>query len=182
MNYPIAGSIPARCIVTSSFPEVSLWNCVANVTSSVTFGQRQNSLRAPDRLTVVWIISTLTGRSPRYHPNETDPGNSAGRSHLISNDTPWTLILSAQKNEQRELSQQALSDFAMRIGRLSTLSCDVAVYSSLDAQDFVQGFFTCVPAEGILSRADQEKERKHPHLPSDVVTILRCGSACSRSL
>jgi hypothetical protein len=38
--------------------------------------------------------------------------------------THWTLIPSAQKSEQNKLSQQALSDFAMRIGRRAILSCD----------------------------------------------------------
>jgi len=73
--------------------------------------------------------------------------------------THWTLILPAQKSEQKELSQQALSDFCNVYWPSLYAFLRGRGYSSPDAQDYVQGFFTYVLAEGTLSRADQEKEK-----------------------
>ena len=84
--------------------------------------------------------------------------------------THWTLILSAQKSEQKELSQQALSDFCNAYWPPLYAFLRRRGYSSPDAQDYVQGFFTYVLAEA--TSAGRIRKREAAYLPSHFVTIF----------
>ena len=96
--------------------------------------------------------------------------------------THWTLILSAQKSEEKELSQQALSDFCNAYWPPLYAFLRRRGYSSPDAQDFVQGFFTYLLAEGTLSRADQEKGKLRTYLLTSLQYFVMDGHDRARTL
>ena len=78
--------------------------------------------------------------------------------------THWTLILCVQKNQSQELSEQAISEFCEGYWPPLYAFLRRRGYSSPDAQDYVQGFFTYVLAQGTLTRADREKGKLRTYL------------------
>ena len=96
--------------------------------------------------------------------------------------THWTLILSAQKSEQKELSPQALSDFCEAYWPPLYAFLRRRGYSSPDAQDYVQGFFTYVLTGPTLSQADQEKGKLRTYLLSSLQYFVMNQHARARTL
>ena len=78
--------------------------------------------------------------------------------------THWTVILSAQKSEGKQLSDKELSEFCEGYWPPLYAFLRRRGYPSPDAQDYVQGFFTYILGEGTLTRADQEKGKLRTYL------------------
>jgi DNA-directed RNA polymerase specialized sigma24 family protein len=85
--------------------------------------------------------------------------------------THWTLVLRAAQNESTESVQQALAAFCEAYWP-PLYAFLPHRYSSTDAQDLVQAFFTHLLAQNTLSHADQVKGRLRTFLLGSLQNFL----------
>jgi len=87
--------------------------------------------------------------------------------------THSTVVLQARQAESEQSAQHALSNFCEAYWPPLYAFLRRRGHSSPDAQDYVQGFFTYLLIEGILTRADQGKGKLRTYLLTSLQYFVR---------